>query len=345
MSAGVSTGMKAGKTSGMTRALALVAATLLAPSAWGATTCSANITSLTFSPVTMMSASTTLTGSYTITCSSNAWLLSGYVRVRFCLNIGAGSGGAGPGLAPRQLRNANNEIMSLDLTRDAGYTQLAGSDQVPSTVPLSGGLYFTPPGYTTPSLDFHARIPAQPMLAVGTYQSTFSGLDAQLVYRYDESLFSTEPANCRDGGGGVGPLTSQTSFSATATVPPECHISVGDILDFGQFAGLPGPAVTATAAIDLICRRGTAWRLSLGDGLHAQGATRRMSNGSGAYAPYELYRDAAMTQRFGQTVNVDQLAGTGTGSNQSVTVYGRVPAAQSLIPGSYSDQVVVTVTY
>ncbi len=345
MSAGMSTGLKVGMAGGLTRALALIATTLLAPSAWAATNCSVNILSLTFSPITMMSASNTLIGNYTITCSSTAWLVSNYVRVRFCVNIGAGSGGAGPALAPRQLRNADNEIMSLDLARDAGFAQLAGSDQVPSTVPITGGLFFTPPSFTTPAQPFYARIPAQPMLAVGTYQSTFSGLDAQLVYRYDESLWATEPSNCRDGGGGVGPLTSQTTFSASATVPPECHISVGDILDFGQFAGLPGPAVTATAAIDLICRRGTAWRLSLGDGLHAQGATRRMGNGSGAYAPYELYRDAAMTQRFGQTVNVDQLAGTGTGSHQSVTVYGRVPAAQSLIPGSYSDQVVVTVTY
>jgi len=39
------------------------------------------------------------------------------------------------------------------------------------------------------------------------------------------------------------------------------------------------------------------------------------------------------------------VAGTGTGAAQNLTVYGRIPASQFPGAGSYSDTVVVTLTY
>ncbi|WP_409528142.1 spore coat protein U domain-containing protein [Rhizobium sp.] len=39
------------------------------------------------------------------------------------------------------------------------------------------------------------------------------------------------------------------------------------------------------------------------------------------------------------------VTGTGTGSPQTLTVYGRVPAQNTPAPGTYSDTVVVTVSY
>ena len=38
-------------------------------------------------------------------------------------------------------------------------------------------------------------------------------------------------------------------------------------------------------------------------------------------------------------------SGTGTGSTQSLTIYGRLPSLANVIPGSYTDTVTVTVTY
>lgn len=94
-------------------------------------------------------------------------------------------------------------------------------------------------------------------------------------------------------------------------------------------------------------RRGrTAWNVSLNDGQNVSGSTRRMRLGAtGNYVTYELYRDPARTQRWGVTTGSDTVPGTGTGSAQNLTVYGRVPASQTVPAGSYSDVVTITVTY
>ncbi|WP_280527698.1 spore coat protein U domain-containing protein [Ciceribacter thiooxidans] len=39
------------------------------------------------------------------------------------------------------------------------------------------------------------------------------------------------------------------------------------------------------------------------------------------------------------------MTGTGTGLTENVSVYGRVPAQSTPAPGTYTDTIVVTVTY
>ncbi len=70
-----------------------------------------------------------------------------------------------------------------------------------------------------------------------------------------------------------------------------------------------------------------------------------MTNGSDGIT-YGLYKDAARSQLW-EDANTpgSTVAGTGTGSAQSATVYGRVSAQGTPSAGAYSDTVVVTVTY
>ena len=58
-----------------------------------------------------------------------------------------------------------------------------------------------------------------------------------------------------------------------------------------------------------------------------------------------VYRDAARTQLWGQTANVDAMASTGTGALQSFNIYGRVPPQATPAPGAFNDLVAVTITY
>ena len=68
--------------------------------------------------------------------------------------------------------------------------------------------------------------------------------------------------------------------------------------------------------------------------------------GSTYYLAYELYRDSARSLRWGNTLTVDTASGTGTGSAQQLTIYGRVPPVSGQPPaGTYNDQVTVTITY
>ena len=86
--------------------------------------------------------------------------------------------------------------------------------------------------------------------------------------------------------------------------------------------------------------------MSLGSGQNSNGTTRRMAGPGGQFLNYGLFRDSGRTVQWGNgTALGGQVSGTGSGSAQSLTVYGRIPASQLATPGSYSDSVVVTVEY
>ena len=84
--------------------------------------------------------------------------------------------------------------------------------------------------------------------------------------------------------------------------------------------------------------------LSAGTATGATVTTRQMTNGA-ATVSYALYSNAGMTTNWGNTVGTDTVGGTGSGNNQSYTVYGQVPAQTTPAPATYTDTIVVTVTY
>ena len=73
----------------------------------------------------------------------------------------------------------------------------------------------------------------------------------------------------------------------------------------------------------------------------------RMRSAASNYITYELYRDAARTQRWGNTPGTDTSDGTGAGESSPLTqtVYGRVPPQATAPAGAYTDIVTVTLTY
>jgi spore coat protein U-like protein len=62
---------------------------------------------------------------------------------------------------------------------------------------------------------------------------------------------------------------------------------------------------------------------------------------------YMLYTDTGRTTLWGDgTASTARLTGTGTGSAQSSTIYGRIASGQSSTPvGSYSDTILVTIDF
>jgi len=70
-----------------------------------------------------------------------------------------------------------------------------------------------------------------------------------------------------------------------------------------------------------------------------------MTDGSNTLE-YNLYTDAGRTTVWGDgTASSVTAAGTGSGAQQSLTVYGRIPASQSVPAGSYSDTVTATINF
>ena len=84
--------------------------------------------------------------------------------------------------------------------------------------------------------------------------------------------------------------------------------------------------------------------LNAGTGTGATVAVRKMTS-SAQTLNYSLYQDNARGTVWGQTTGTDTVAGTGNGSAQALTVYGRIPAGQLPTPGSYSDTITATISY
>lgn len=139
--------------------------------------------------------------------------------------------------------------------------------------------------------------------------------------------------------------TATDTFQVTATVPNECIISATD-LAFGNYSVTVGAAVSGSTNLSVTCSGGTAYSVSLnaGSGSGATVSIRKMTSGANSLN-YSLYRDASHTLVWGQTVGTDTVAGTGNGSAQSITVYGRIAASQAAAAGSYADTVTATVTF
>lgn len=133
-----------------------------------------------------------------------------------------------------------------------------------------------------------------------------------------------------------------TTFGVSATVLKDCTVSA-TALAFGNYTGVVN---TNTSTVTVTCTNTTTYTVGLGTGL-ASGATvttRQMQNGA-ALLNYGLYSNGTWTTNWGNTLATNWVTGTGNGAAQNITVYGQIPAAQYVTPGSYADTISVTVTY
>lgn len=133
---------------------------------------------------------------------------------------------------------------------------------------------------------------------------------------------------------------------------PQCTISASPVI-FGNYDPLSATPGTGTGTLTFQCQSGVAGggitytiSLSSGSGTFAQ---RTLTSGPNVLN-YNLYTDPTLTTVWG-----DGSAGTGTVSTTVTksnatagvtnTVYGNIPALQDVVPGSYSDNITVTVNF
>ena len=139
--------------------------------------------------------------------------------------------------------------------------------------------------------------------------------------------------------------STTTTFTSQITIAAACAINSASTLNFGT-QGVLAANVDQTSTIQIVCTNTTPFTIGLdaGTGSGATVATRKLTSG-GNTVNYALYSDAAHTTIWGNTVSTDTVAGTGAGSAQNFTVYGRVPPQAAPAPGNYSDTITVTVMY
>jgi spore coat protein U-like protein len=149
------------------------------------------------------------------------------------------------------------------------------------------------------------------------------------------------PADAGSAGG---------SFQVQATVVSACTVS-GSLMNFGAAIDPLAASVPldASSTLTVQCTNTTPYSVALNAGLNAGGAanftSRAMKSGSNTLG-YQLYLDAGRSSIWGDGTGTSlPVTGTGSGSNQSLTIYGRVPSLSGVIPGAYTDTVTVTISY
>lgn len=137
------------------------------------------------------------------------------------------------------------------------------------------------------------------------------------------------------------------TMDITMKIVANCTIGANG-MDFGQSQGVLSSTLTASSTISVTCTNTTPYNVGLnaGTGTGSSGTTRYMS-GTGANAGtvrFNLYQAPGATA-WGNTQGTDTLAGTGTGTQQTLTVYGEVPAQQTPAPDAYKSTVTATVYF
>ncbi|MGH7070109.1 MAG: Csu type fimbrial protein [Acetobacteraceae bacterium] len=123
-------------------------------------------------------------------------------------------------------------------------------------------------------------------------------------------------------------------------------------LAFGRYVSASRVPDDASGSISVSCTAATPTTLAYSIGLFAtKGASSApvMRSASGRLG-YQLYADPARTEVWGdgasgRTVSFAAGLPAGRSNVQRFTVYGRIPPGQSVPPGSYQDQVVITLSY
>lgn len=297
-----------------------------------AQTCTFSVTDVDFGNVdTASGAAVDTTGTVNITCNGNP-----SDNIRICPNIGPGEGGADGGT--RQLRNPEGRLLNYNLFQDAARSIPWGSVYAPelgTTPPID--VTVGPSGSVSTSRTVYGRVFAgQQSAPTGQYSSIFPSADVQ----FDYVGYGNDPPACVTQLGGD---TEYPSFSALANVMATCNVTAQDI-DFGQ-RGMLDADVDATGSVDVICPPGTTYDVGLNNGLSGDSPTQRHMTLGDQTVTYGLYRDAARSQPWGNTTGTDTVPGTGTGTMQNITVYGRVPPQTTPSAGTYTDTVVVIVEY
>lgn len=143
--------------------------------------------------------------------------------------------------------------------------------------------------------------------------------------------------------------TKTTNFNVLLTITSACNFTTA-ASDVNFASNLSTATNIDTAGtLRVTCTKGTPFTIGLGvgNGTGATTAARKMkatTAGNTEEVPYVLYRDSGRTLNWGDAASPDTLGSAGLGTEQAITVYGRVPSA-NFPADSYKDIIVATVTY
>jgi len=146
---------------------------------------------------------------------------------------------------------------------------------------------------------------------------------------------------------GIAVLAGVLSPSAVSAQAPSCTISVTSVI-FGNYNVFSGTALDSTGSITYQCNATAAnITIALSKGQSSTFNPRRMNKGA-ELLNYNLYRNAARSNVWGDGTGgtaVYSRANPPNNSNVNLAIYGRIPAAQDVSAGNYSDTVSAVINF
>jgi spore coat protein U-like protein len=319
----------------------------MARPAAAALSCTNAFTDMQFGSIDVLAGTASTTSAIgTISCTGG----TANATYQFCVSVRAGPDAAG------NQRNMvlNSNLLAFNLFWNSADTYpygsyvdnyLGGGEPVHITATSSGVVNVSGTAY-------YGVIPGgqQTVVPGVNYKEYMAGVNTQIIQYYTNTtgLFSCPLP--------TGPTiaTSEFYFNVFATVIPNCMISNIVNLNFGGIATLTSN-VDNVGSVSVQCTNTTPYSIGINNGSYASGSQRQMySATTGSYVSYNLYTDSARTSAWTASTSPSSctggggtcVLGTGTGATQpAVTVYGRVPPQTTPGTGTYTDVVVVTVTF
>ncbi len=143
---------------------------------------------------------------------------------------------------------------------------------------------------------------------------------------------------------------------ASSVMAGSCAVSSSGMA-FGSYQPLTFPGkvtsanVTSNATVSVVCTgivTGGSYSIALGPSTPVNSSNPRYLTNTvngGANMVFNIYTEASHTSIWGDGIS-GSLVGGSIPSNQSHTVYGKIPAGQSTLKaGSFSDSLTMTLTY
>lgn len=295
---------------------------LLQTGAAAAQSCAAVTTDFNFGSVSLRAGAVNQTsGSVKVTCSGG---LIGLVGV--CVTYGGGSANDGGSPPRRYMVGPGGALLEYQLRQTSGGAAL--SQLLVEVVMFLGSGSATVP-------IFADVIAPSVQLPTGSYNASYSSGGANGV----KLRVGVSACNL------LGQDLAAGSFTVRGVAASSCNVST-TALDFGNVPAQLVQAVDKTATVTVSCTGGTPYRVSLGLGQGpgvSNPAARKMKN-LAATLTYGLFQDLARSLPWGDTLATN-IAGTGAGSAQVYTIYGRIFGNQTPTIGTYTDSVVVTIAY
>lgn len=144
---------------------------------------------------------------------------------------------------------------------------------------------------------------------------------------------------------GLSAATKTTTFQVRLNLVNDCSITAND-LDFGSH-GVLTTNLDQSTTLGISCTSGTAYAVGLdaGSASGSSVASRFLTGPASSTVIFQLFRDTARAQIWGNTLATDTVSGTGNGTAQTIPVYGRVPPQSTPAAGAYTSTVTATITF